>query len=174
LDAVCVSRDRSLDRVKPQIVLALALASCRSAGPWRNRRRLRATPKSPSKIENPVTRRITLPLRYEDDFLDGPYKATKDIFSTNQAVVPFRLDEEWALITRTKLPVAAQPPRKLGEHWSSGLDNGYTTFFLSPRYGHGFYWDAGPVLYYPTATSSALGVDKWATGPSAAFLKQDE
>jgi len=50
----------------------------------------------------------------------------------------------------------------------------YTTFFLSPRYGHGFYWGVGPGSLYPTATSSALGVDKWATGPSAAFLKQDE
>jgi hypothetical protein len=28
------------------------------------------------EIENPVTRRITLPLRYEADFLDGAYKAT--------------------------------------------------------------------------------------------------
>jgi len=36
------------------------------------------------QIENPVTRRITLPLRYEADFLDGPYKATKDTFSINQ------------------------------------------------------------------------------------------
>jgi hypothetical protein len=30
------------------------------------------------EIENPVTRRITLPLRYEADFLDGAYTATKD------------------------------------------------------------------------------------------------
>ena len=27
--------------------------------------------------ENPVTRRITVPLRYEADFNDGAYKATK-------------------------------------------------------------------------------------------------
>ena len=26
------------------------------------------------------------------------------------------------------------------------------------------------MLYYPTATNSALGVNKWGTGPSAAFL----
>jgi hypothetical protein len=126
------------------------------------------------QVENPVTRRITLPLRYEADFLDGPYKATKSTFSINQAVVPFRLDEEWALITRTKLPAAAQPPKIVGEHWSSGLNNGYTTFFLSPRYGEGFYWGVGPVLYYPSATSSALGVNKWGTGPSVAFLHKDE
>ena len=43
------------------------------------------------QIENPVTRQITLPLRYEADFLDGAYKATKDTFSIDQAVVPFTL-----------------------------------------------------------------------------------
>jgi hypothetical protein len=107
-------------------------------------------------------------------FLDGPYFATKDTFSINQAVVPFRLNEEWALTTRTKLPAAVQPPKKLGQHWSSGLNNGYTTFFLSPRSGEGFYWGAGPVLYYPSATDSTLGVNRWGSGPSAAFLHTDE
>jgi len=126
------------------------------------------------EIENPVTRRITLPLRYEADFLDGPYKATKDTFEIDQAVLPFRLNEEWALITRTKLPVVAQPPKNLGDHWAAGLSNGYTTFFLSPEHGDGFYWGVGPVLYYPSAGNSALGPMKWGSGPSAAFIKQDE
>jgi len=126
------------------------------------------------QIENPVTHRITLPLRYEAEFLDGPYKATKDTFSINQAVVPFVLNEEWILATRTKLPAIVQPPKKLGNSWADGLSNGYTTFFLSPRYGEGFYWGAGPVLYYPTATNSVLGVNKWGSGPSVAFLKENE
>src|SRR5580704_19151639 len=95
------------------------------------------------EAENPVTRRITLPLRYEADFLDGPYKATKDTFEIDQAVVPFRLNDDWALITRTKLPAIVQPPKKLGAHWASGLSNGYTTFFLSPEHGEGFYWAPG-------------------------------
>ena len=38
------------------------------------------------ETENPVTRQITLPLRYEADFLDGAYKATKDTFEIDQAV----------------------------------------------------------------------------------------
>ena len=137
-----------------------------------------ATPMSDTElskeIENPVTRYITVPLRYEADFLDGPYKATKDTFSIDQAVVPFRLNEDWALITRTKLPGEAQPPKKLGEHWAGGLSNGYTTFFLSPEHGEDFYWGVGPVLYYPSATNSALGVNKWGSGPSAAFVQKDE
>jgi len=83
------------------------------------------------EIENPVTRRITVPLRYEADFLDGAYKAIKDTFSIDQAVVPFQLNEDWALITRTKLPLEAVPPKKLGESWAFGLSNGYTTFFVA-------------------------------------------
>jgi len=126
------------------------------------------------EIENPVTRRITLPLRYEADFLEGPYKATKDTFSIDQAVVPFRLTEDWALVTRAKLPGEAQPPKKLGDHWAAGLSNGYTTFFLSPEHGEGLYWGVGPVLYYPSATNSVLGHRKWGSGPSAAFIKEDE
>ena len=155
--------------MKLQTTLALALAALSSSRSPAQSMPPESDTKISKQIANPVTRRITLPLRYEADFLDGPYKATKDVFSINQAVVPFRLNEEWALITRTKLPAAVQPPKKLGEHWSSGLNNGYTTFFLSPRYGHGFYWGAGPVLHYPMATSSALGVDKWGTGPSLPF-----
>jgi hypothetical protein len=123
--------------------------------------------------ENPVTRNITSPLRYEADFLSGADKLTKDTFQINQAVVPFRLSDDWSLITRTKLPGEVQPPKNVGDHWVDGLSNGYTTFFLSPAHGHGFYWGVGPVLYYPSATNSALGVNKWGSGPSVAFLFQD-
>jgi len=45
---------------------------------------------------------------------------------------------------------------------------------LSPEHGEGFYWGAGPVLYYPSATNSTVGVNKWGSGPSAAFIKEDE
>jgi hypothetical protein len=124
--------------------------------------------------ENPVTRLITLPLRYEGEFDDGPYQATKDTFEIDQAVVPFALNDDWSLITRTKLPfLIVEPPKNLGDHWSSGLSNGYTTFFLSPERGEGFYWGAGPVLYYPT-TTNGLGVNKWGSGPSLGFVKKDE
>jgi hypothetical protein len=124
--------------------------------------------------ENPVTRMITLPLRYEAGLDNGPYLATKDTFSIDQAVIPFPFGDDWALITRNKFPGISEPPKKLGEHWDSGHSNGYTTFFLSPSRGEGFYWGAGPVLYYPSATSSALGVNKWGSGPSVAFLKKDQ
>jgi hypothetical protein len=87
-----------------------------------------STPLSDTELskesENPVTRVITLPLRYEAEFNDGPYKAVKDTYEIDQAVLPFRLNEDWALITRTKFSAMSQPPKELGEQWVSGLANG--------------------------------------------------
>jgi hypothetical protein len=51
------------------------------------------------ETENPVTRRITLPFRYQADFLDGVDQLTKSTFELDQAVVPFRLNDDWSLIT---------------------------------------------------------------------------
>ena len=42
------------------------------------------------EAENPLTRHITLPLRYEAEFQDGADKLTKSTFEIDQAVVPFR------------------------------------------------------------------------------------
>ncbi len=120
--------------------------------------------------ENPVTRLYTLPLRYEGGFDYGPDDATKSTVELDQAVVPVRLGDDWSLITRTKIPFISQPPKKPGESWNSGFGNAYTTLFLSPEHGEGFYWGAGPVIYFPTATNKAVGVNKWGSGPSVAFV----
>ena len=71
-------------------------------------------------------------------FLDGADRFTKSTFELDQAVLPFRLNEDWSLISRTKLPAEALPPKKAGDSWAYGLSNGYTTFFLSPKRGAGF------------------------------------
>ena len=63
------------------------------------------------ETENPVTRQTTLPLRCEADFLDGADKLTKSTIELDQAVVPFRLNDDWSLITRTKLPAEVLPPK---------------------------------------------------------------
>jgi hypothetical protein len=126
------------------------------------------------EAENPVTLHVTIPLRYEGDFYDGPYGATKNTYSLDQAVLPFLLNDDWALITRTKFPAYSEPPKKIGDSWQAGLGNGYTTFFVSPAHGEGIYWGVGPVLYYPSATNSNLGQNKWGTGPSVAILKKDK
>jgi hypothetical protein len=125
------------------------------------------------EADNPLSYLITLPLRYEAGFDQGPYNAVKSTFELDQALVPVRLGDDWDLITRTKLPFESVPPKDLGKSWETGLSSGYTTFFLSPRHGDGFFWGAGPVLYYPTATNKDVGINKWGIGPSVAFVNKD-
>jgi len=125
------------------------------------------------EADNPLSYLITLPLRYEANFDQGPYSAVKSTFELDQELVPVRLSDDWDLITRTKLPFESVPPKDLGKPWETGLSNGYTTFFLSPRHGDGFFWGVGPVPYYPTATNKDVGVNKWGFGPSVAFVKKD-
>jgi hypothetical protein len=57
--------------------------------------------------------------------------------------VPIRLNGDWSLITRTKLPAEVLPPKKLGDPWTDGLSNGYTTSFFSPEHGRDLYWGTG-------------------------------
>ena len=67
-----------------------------------------ASPTSNTKLskesDNPVSRMIKLPLRYVAEFDSGAYKETKDTFEIDQAIVPFRLSEDWSLVTRTNSP----------------------------------------------------------------------
>ena len=157
---------RSLGALLPVLVSFLALTNETLAQTAANPTETEISKES----ENPVSRWITLPLRYEADFDSGAYRAVKDTFKLSQGVIPFVLNEDWALITRTNFPLEALPPKKGGEHWAFGLSNAYTTFFLSPEHGKGFYWGVGPVLYYPSATNHALGVNHWGTGPSVAVV----
>ena len=77
--------------METRTVAALAIAAlwssqslAQSASPLSNTELSKET-------ENPVTRLMTLPLRYQADFLDGADKLTKSTFELDQAVVPFRL-----------------------------------------------------------------------------------
>ena len=61
-----------------------------------------------------MTQRYVLPFRYEGGLDYGPYDATKSTIEVDQAVVPVRLNDDWFLITRTKIPFISDPPKKLG------------------------------------------------------------
>jgi hypothetical protein len=82
------------------------------------------------KLQNPVASLISVPIQNNWDFGIGPEDALR--YGANvQPVIPFSLNEDWNLITRTIMPVifAASPVKGGADH--SGLGDITESFFLS-------------------------------------------
>jgi hypothetical protein len=131
------------------------------------------------KLQNPVAALISVPIQNNWDFGIGPANAMK--YTANiQPVVPIGISDDWNLIIRTIMPVIyaeavsdnpAAPAVARESH--SGLGDITQSFFFSPKEPvGGWILGAGPVLYYPTATDSALGAGKLGTGPTIVALRQ--
>jgi hypothetical protein len=127
------------------------------------------------KLSNPVASLISVPLQYNYDEFGG----ANDGGATNklviQPVIPFSLNEDWNLISRTIIPIVDQsgfPVEALNE---SGLGDTTESLFFSPKAptAGGLIWGAGPILLLPTATDEVLGTEKWGIGPTGVVLKQN-
>jgi hypothetical protein len=126
------------------------------------------------KLANPVASLISVPIQNNWDFGIGPANAMR--YTANiQPVIPFSLNTNWNLITRTILPVIYAESPVVGGSSKSGLGDTVESLFFSPKAptSGGWIWGAGPALLFPTATDSALGTGKWGAGPTGILLKQD-
>ena len=124
------------------------------------------------ELTNPLAELLTIPIQmnYDRDIglEDDGYKLQTNI----QPVVPFKLNEDWNLISRTILPVTYQDDIFPGAGSQFGLGDTTLSLFFSPQKSTpgGVMWGAGPILYLPTATDSLLGAEKWGAGPTAVVL----
>jgi len=123
------------------------------------------------ELTNPVADLITIPfqMNYDRDIglQDDGWKLQTNI----QPVIPFHLGEDWALISRTILPVTYQDDVFPGAGSQFGLGDASLSLFLSPKKPtSGMIWGAGPIFLLPTATDSLLGAKKWGAGPTAVAL----
>ena len=125
------------------------------------------------KLNNPVANLISAPIQNNWDFGIGPADAMK--YTANiQPVIPVSVNEDWNVIIRTILPVIYAESPIPGGNSTSGLGDTTQSFFFSPKKPvGGWILGAGPVMYYPTATDSALGAGKWGAGPTIVALRQE-
>ena len=115
------------------------------------------------QTQNPVSDLISLP--FQNNFLFSEDGGDL-IWNLNiQPVIPFSLNEDWNLITRTILPVLAFEESVPGFD-SAGIGDLNTTLFFSPANDSPFTWGVGPILTFPTATDDIFGSGKWSAGPS--------
>lgn len=126
------------------------------------------------ELANPVASLISVPfqLNYDQDI--GPQEEGSVWRLNIQPVIPFSLDEDWNLISRTILPVLWQDDIAPGMDDESGLGDTLQSLFFSPKEPtpRGWIWGAGPVFLLPTATHDVLGGEKWGAGPTAVVLTQ--
>ena len=126
------------------------------------------------KLANPVASLISVPLQYNYDEYGGANDGAAVSKLVIQPVIPFSLNEDWNLITRTLIPLVDQKDFPLNELNESGLGDINASLFFSPKSptAGGWIWGVGPVFLLPTATKDVLGTEKWGLGPTAVALKQ--
>jgi hypothetical protein len=124
------------------------------------------------ELTNPVADLITVPIQMNFDRKLGPSDDGTKVTTNVQPVIPFDVNEDWNLITRTIVPVIHQDDVFAGEGSQFGLGDINLSLFFSPKQptAGGITWGAGPVVLLPTATDSLLGGKKWGAGPAAVTL----
>ena len=119
-------------------------------------------------VHNPFEDYVKLPFQFSTGFNVGPNHNVGASLNF-QPLIPFRLTSEWDLMARPSLNLTYLP----GPGEQFGLQDLQTSFFFTPHDLDIWLWGIGPVLQFPTASSTGLGNGKWAAGPTAAFIYEN-
>ena len=126
------------------------------------------------ELANPIASLISVPFQYNyDSDIGGLDTGSRSVLNI-QPVIPFSLNDEWNLISRTILPVVWQNDIVAGSGSQTGIGSVVQSLFFSPKLPteNGWIWGAGPVFLIPTATDELIGGDQWGAGPTGVALKQ--
>jgi hypothetical protein len=109
------------------------------------------------------------------DSTDNDYKFGVDMIF--QPIMPFKLTEDWKILTRPTVPVQFSAPIPTGIKpdgtvdfdYESGLGNISLPLLFTPvaKPGEAFSVGVGPTFQFPTRTPAELGTKTWEAGPAA-------
>jgi hypothetical protein len=126
------------------------------------------------KLSNPVASLISVPFQFNWDTGIGSKNADRLILDV-EPVIPFSLNDEWNLISRTILPITYLGSTAEGISSASGLGDTVQSFFFSPKEQvGGWILGGGPAILLPTATNDAFKSKQWGLGPTAVGLRQHD
>ncbi len=127
------------------------------------------------QLTNPVAALISVPFQNNFDRDIGPARDGSRWLLNVQPVVPFDVNDDWNVISRTIVPIVRQDDIFPGAGRQSGLGDIVQSVFFSPKAptAGGLVWGVGPVFLLPTGTDDLLTTDKWGAGPTGVVLRQD-
>jgi len=125
------------------------------------------------KLSNPVANLISVPLQSNFDWGGGVQKKGFQYTLNVQPVIPFKLTDDWNLITRTIIPFTDVVNIVPGN--PVGVGDIVQSFFLSPSQPiNGIILGAGPVFLYPSATRDEISANQFGMGPTIVALTQSK
>jgi len=125
------------------------------------------------KLANPVAAMISLPIQgnYQPN-LGANDKGSQWLINV-QPVIPFELNDDWNLISRTIIPLISKDTGVAGQDRINAVGDIVQSVWASPKAltENGWIWGAGAAFLLPSDTK--LSARKWGAGPTALALKQD-
>jgi hypothetical protein len=130
-----------------------------------------ADEKAKDAAQNPLASTISIPYQNNTYYNVGSAKRAENALIV-EPVIPFKLNANWNLITRTITPIIRMPGLSPSQGSVSGLGNIQPQLYFSPsRPGPGrIIWGVGPMIWLPTATDDRLGVNKFGGGAASVVV----
>ncbi len=127
------------------------------------------------KLANPVAAMISVPFQFNLDRKIGPSNKGKRYTLNLQPVIPFSINDDWNVISRTIVPLVHQSDMFSGAGDQTGVGDIAQSFFFVPKKKteSGWILGLGPIFLLPTASEDLLGGEKRGVGPTFVGLKQD-
>ncbi len=119
--------------------------------------------------QNPIADTINIGMENIAAPNTGPYRQTADVFKI-EPVIPFQLNADWNLVTRTTIPGITQVRFSPEQGRIGGVGDINQIFALTPSHSGSLIWGVGPTFSYPSATDPTLGSGKWSAGPTFVAL----
>jgi hypothetical protein len=121
-------------------------------------------------VQNPIAKVISIPFQSNLTFGVGPNSDPQEILDI-EPVLPFRIGDDWNVITRTIIPLVYEPELAPGVAQTGGLGDVSLALYFSPsRTSKSLIWGVGPAFTFDSATSTVLGQGKFSTGVSVVAL----
>jgi hypothetical protein len=172
--AVTASQTRSnrQQSTVKRVIHGVAIMLVLFASLWLGVSRVFAQEDLAKQLSNPISSLVSLPYQFNFDRQIGPVR-DGDKFTLNiQPVIPFNLNSDWNLISRTIIPLSSQSDIFPGAGSQSGFGSTLQSFFFSPvkPAGGWLIWGIGPAISVPSTNDPLLGSTRWGAGPTGVFL----